>query len=156
MITSRKMTGETLRDAFGLLSQFLRHDVHYLDSSHAYGDGGDNALMDALTLFLHRPELGFVWLGYDGELAVAVCVLSFAISTSTGGLVVKLDDVFVEGRRRDQSIGSAHLEQLKLELRLLNVRRIDTSVHHGNELARTFYAKHGFVPLHEERMSCKL
>ena len=156
MITTRKMTSETVQDAFELLSEFLRYDAHYLESSRAYGDKGDPALIAALNLFLTRPELGFIWLAYDGPTAVAVCVISFAISTSIGGLVVKLDDVFVASNRQHQSVGSVHLEQLKRELRSLNVRRIDTSVHEANEPARSFYSKHGFVPLHEERMACLL
>src|SRR5260370_29204533 len=147
MITSQQMTSESVHDAFKLLSEFLRHDAHYLESSKAYGDEGDRALMVALNLFLARPELGFVWLTYDGQTAVAVCVVSLAISTSIGGLVAKLDDVFVASERRHQSVGSAHLEQLQRELRRLKVRRIDTSVHKTNEAARGFYSKHGFVSL---------
>jgi GNAT superfamily N-acetyltransferase len=156
MITSRKMSNVTVNDAFKLLSEFLRHDEHYLATSQAYGDKGDRALKAALNQFVERSELGFVWLGYEGTLPVAVCVVTFAISTSIGGLVAKLDDVFVARNKQGQSVGSTHLEQLKSELRRLKVRRIDTSVHEGNEQARMFYIKHGFVSLHEERMACRL
>lgn len=156
MITSRKMSHATINDAFKLLSEFLRHDEHYLASSQVYGDEGDRALKTALNQFVDRPELGFVWLAYEGALPVAVCVVSFAISTSIGGLVAKLDDVFVASDKRAQSVGSNHLDQLKTELRRLKVRRIDTSVHQGNEQARMFYIKHGFVSLQEERMACRL
>jgi len=156
MIESRTMTKETIQDAFKLLSEFLRHDVHYLESSQAYGDEGDPGLMRALDLFLVKPELGFVWLAYDNGTPVGVCVVSFAISTSIGALVAKMDDVFVAGDKRAQMIGSTHLDQLKAELRRLNIRRIDTSVHWANDRARDFYHKHGFVSLHEERLACRL
>lgn len=156
MMISCKMSRATMSDAFKLLNEFLRSDKHYLAASQAYGDQGDQALKAALVQFLERPELGFVWLAYDETLPVAVCVVSFAISTSIGGLVAKLDDVFVIKDKRAQSVGSTHLHQLKSELRRLNVRRIDTSVHQGNEQARNFYIKHGFVSLHEERMACRL
>jgi hypothetical protein len=50
----------------------------------------------------------------------------------------------------------SNLEHLKAELRRPYVRRIDTSGHAGNDEARRFYAKHGFVPLNEERLACRL
>jgi GNAT superfamily N-acetyltransferase len=150
------MTADTEDDAFALLSEFLRHDEHYLESSQAYGDLGDAALIAALDLFLKDPGLGFVWLGYDDATPVAVCVVSFAISTSVGGIVAKLDDVFVVRERRGRSVGSLHLDQLKRELSRIHVLRIDTSVHVSNETARGFYLKHGFEALHEERLSFRL
>lgn len=156
MITSQRMTASTVPHAFALLTEFLRHDAHYLDTSQAYGDAGNDALRSALKLFLARPELGFVWLSYDDVTPVAVCVISFAISTSVGSVVAKLDDVFVASERQQQAVGSTHLEHLKAELCRLDVRRIDTSVHAGNDEARRFYAKHGFVPLNEERLACLL
>ena len=87
---------------------------------------------------------------------VAVCVISLAISTSIGALVAKLDDVYVSQTRQGQGIGSAHLNQLKAELRQSGVQRIDTSVHLQNERARRFYARHGFTSLNEERLACVL
>ena len=63
------MTATDVPDAFDMLSAFLSEDEHYLASSKAYGDRGTEALMDALDLFLTRPELGFVWLAYDDEKA---------------------------------------------------------------------------------------
>jgi GNAT superfamily N-acetyltransferase len=142
-------------DAFELINQFLREDPHYLDSSRAYGDEGAGALRRALELFLARPELGFVWLSYDedGE-PVGVCVVCFAVSTSLGALVAKLDDFYVKSGRQGHGVGSAHVEGLKGELRRSAVRRIDTSVHLGNDDARRFYEKHGFNSLGEERLAC--
>jgi GNAT superfamily N-acetyltransferase len=150
------MTIESRADAFALLRVFLDEDEHYLDSSRAYGAGGEAALERALDLFLNTPELGFVWLAYDGDEPVAVCVVCFAISTSAGAIVAKLDDVFVKSGRQGRGIGSAHLAGLKEELRRLNVKRIDTSVHLRNGKARRFYEKHGFRSLAEERLACVL
>jgi hypothetical protein len=42
ILTCARMTAETVDEAFSLLRVFLRHDVHYIDSSAAYGDGGDD------------------------------------------------------------------------------------------------------------------
>lgn len=148
------MTAELLPDAAPLINAFLSEDEYYLDSSGAYGDKGEDGIRDALHLFLDRTDLGFVWLAYDGSLPVGVCVVCFAISTSIGGLVIKLDDVFVRTDRQGEGIGSAMLVQLKDELRRLNVRRIDLGVHVRNQPAIGFYAKNGFLPVGEERLSC--
>jgi GNAT superfamily N-acetyltransferase len=144
MLECRRMTQASQADAFALLRIFLGEDEHYLDSSQAYGAGGEAALESALGLFLRRPELGFVWLAYDGDEPVAVCVVCFAISTSAGAVVAKLDDVFVKSGRQGLGIGSAHLTRLKEELRRLKVRRIDTSVHVRNSAARRCYERQGF------------
>jgi GNAT superfamily N-acetyltransferase len=156
MIECRRMTDASRADAFALLRVFLGEDAHYLDSSQAYGAGGEAALEEALALFLRRAELGFVWLAYEGGEPVAVCVVCFAISTSMGAVVAKLDDVFVASGKQGRGIGAAHLTSLKAELQRLGVRRIDTSVHVRNRAARRFYERHGFRALQEERLACVL
>ena len=153
MTTFARMTDASLEQAFGLLQTFLSEDEHYRDSRAAYGDGGDAALRAALVRFLARPELGFVWLATRQDEAVGVCVVCFAISTSAGGVVAKLDDVYVKGDRQGEGVGSALLDTLKDELRELGVLRIDTSVHMRNRAAKAFYERRGFVPLNEERLA---
>jgi GNAT superfamily N-acetyltransferase len=156
MISCHRMTKELLSDAFTLLSEFLKEDEYYLDSSAAYGDGGNDALQSSLQLFLQHPEIGFVWMAYEDTKPVGVCVVCFAISTSIGAVVAKLDDVFVTTNMQNQKVGSTLITKLKKELRLLNIRRIDTSVHLHNNGARRFYEKHDFLRLNEERLSCQL
>ena len=148
------MTAADVTDAFEMLRVFLREDEHYLASSAAYGDRGFQGLNDALDLFLERPELGFVWLAYDEQGAAGVCVVCYAISTSMGAVVAKLDDVSVKADRRGQGVGTALLEQLKEQLRKELVTRIDVAVHLENPEARKFYEKIGFMALNEERMAC--
>jgi ribosomal protein S18 acetylase RimI-like enzyme len=141
-------------DAFQMLSNFLRADEHYLASSQAYGDLGLKGLNDALDLFLERPELGFVWMAFDENGAAGVCVVCYAISTSMGAVVAKLDDVSVKEDRRGKGIGTALLDELKEQLKREAVTRIDVAVHLENPEARRFYEKLGFVALNEERLSC--
>jgi GNAT superfamily N-acetyltransferase len=140
--------------AEALFLAFLREDTHYLDVASVYGDGGPAALHRALELFIARPELGFVWMAREGEEVVGCCVVCFAISTSRGSLVAKLDDVNVRPGLEGRGIGSAMLASLKDELRRLGVTRIDTATHFDNPGARRFYERHGFASLREERMSC--
>ena len=148
------MTAADVHAAFEILSSFLGADQHYLDSSQAYGDKGIRGLNDALDLFLERPELGFVWLGFDEGGIAAACVISYAISTSMGAIVAKLDDVSVKDDRRGKGLGTAFLETLVEQLRKESVNRIDVAVHKDNPEARRFYEKLGYVALNEERLAC--
>ena len=148
------MGAADVSDAFQMLSDFLGADEHYLASSEAYGDLGLKGLNNALDLFLERPELGFVWMAFDDQGVAGICVVCYAISTSMGAVVAKLDDVSVKADRRGAGIGTALLDQLKDQLRREAVTRIDVAVHMDNPEAKRFYEKTGFVALNEERLSC--
>jgi GNAT superfamily N-acetyltransferase len=150
------MGGADREAARELFLAFLQADPHYLDVAATYGDGGPEALSRALDLFVERPELGFVWMGRRAGEVVGCCVVCFAISTSRGTLVAKLDDVNVRPGLEGQGIGSAMLATLKDELRRAGVMRIDTATHFDNPGARRFYERHGFSTLREERLSCLL
>ncbi len=151
-----RMGADDRAAAAELFLAFLQADPHYLDVAATYGDGGSEALGRALDLFIARPELGFVWMGRRGGEVVGCCVACFAISTSRGTLVAKLDDVNVRPGLEGQGIGSAMLSSLKEELRRAGVTRIDTATHFDNPGARRFYERHGFGSLREERLSCLL
>ena len=151
-----RMARADLDAAESLFLDFLRADPHYLDVAAAYGDAGPGALRRALEMFLARPELGFVWIARSNDEIVGCCVACFAISTSRGTLVAKLDDVNVRPGLEGRGIGGAMLASLKEELRGAGVTRIDTATHFDNPGARRFYERHGFASLREERMSCLL
>lgn len=155
-VACARMDRASLGEAEALFAGFLRRDPHYLDVAAAYGDGGPEALRRALEIFLQRPELGFVWIAREGREAVGCCVACFAISTSRGTLVAKLDDVTVRPGLEGRGIGSAMLAALKDELRRAGATRIDTATHFDNPGARRFYERLGFASLREERMSCLL
>jgi len=148
------MSAADAAGAEALFRAFLESDPHYLDVAGVYGDAGPQALRRALALFLERPELGFVWIAREGAEIVGCCVVCYAISTSRGGLVAKLDDVNVRPGLEGRGIGSAMIASLKEELRRNAVSRIDTATHFDNPGARRFYERHGFASLREERMSC--
>ena len=142
--------------AEALFRAFLESDPHYRDVATVYGDAGPQALRRALAMFVERPELGFVWMARDARQVVGCCVVCYAISTSRGGLVAKLDDVNVRPGLEGRGVGGAMMDSLKHELRRVGVSRIDTATHVDNPGARRFYERHGFASLREERMSCLL
>jgi GNAT superfamily N-acetyltransferase len=147
------MTARTRAQAVRLLGAFLAGDDHYRASAGSYGDGGPQALERALDLFLARPELGFVWLACRGGTPLGACVVCYAISTSRGTLVAKLDDVTVDASQQGQGIGAAMLASLIAHLRAGGVTRIDTACHRANTGAWHFYERLGFRPLDEERLA---
>ena len=156
------MTATTRAGAQALLSAFLRGDDHYRASSGAYGDGGDDALDRALDLFLARPGIGFVWVAQSGGAdaaetpvpeVVGACIVCYAISTSRGSIVAKLDDVTVAAGATGRGVGTAMLETLAAHLAARGVTRIDSACHRDNRGAWRFYERLGFVPLDEERIA---
>ena len=147
------MTAETRAEARRLLGSFLTDDAHYRASAANYGDGGPAALERALDLFLAHPEVGFVWVARHAKRAVGACVVCYAISTSRGAIVVKLDDVTIDSAWQRTGVGSAMLTALARHLREGGIGRIDTACHRGNAGAWRFYERLGFRPLDEERIS---
>jgi ribosomal protein S18 acetylase RimI-like enzyme len=152
-IVCEPMTAATRAHAQRLLGGFLEGDAHYRASAAQYGDGGAEALARALDLFLARPQIGFVWLARAGDAVAGACVVCYAISTSLGGLVAKLDDVTVDPKQHGQGIGTAMLTALVRDLRQRGIGRIDTACHRDNTAAWRFYMRHGFRPLDEERIA---
>ena len=154
------MNAATRDAAHALLGEFLRGDAHYGASSAVYGDGGDRALAEALGLFLARPEIGIVWIASTvdagGAQPVGACVVCYAISTSRGTLVAKLDDVTVAAGWQGRGVGQAMLGALAEYLRTHAITRIDTACHRDNTQAWRFYERLGFRPLDEERISLLL
>jgi GNAT superfamily N-acetyltransferase len=150
------MTAANAPFAIRLLKEFLGEDEFYLDSSTIYGDCGGAGVVRAVDMFLAQPELGFIWLAYLDDKPAGVCIICYAISTSIGGVVAKLDDVYVAEPARNRGVGRTMLARLADELRRNNVRRIDTAVHIKNLNATRFYAALGYRTLHEERLSLLL
>jgi ribosomal protein S18 acetylase RimI-like enzyme len=154
------MTAATRDDARALLGAFLADDAHYRASAAVYGDGGMAALERALDLFLAHPEIGFVWLAQVPEggaaRAVGACVVCRAISTSSGAVVAKLDDVTIHAGWQGRGVGQQMLTALMGHLRAQGIARIDSGCHRDNAGAWRFYERLGFRALDEERIAVLL
>jgi GNAT superfamily N-acetyltransferase len=131
------MAGPERVDAFALMERF-RADTA--------------ALGDALSLFVERPDYGFIWLAYADGIPAACLSVSFGISTEAGGLVAGLRDLFVAAEFRRRGIGSALLVTLQARLDQLEVKLIEA--HYGSDASlRAFFAARGYEVQSETRFS---
>ena len=162
ILTFRRMGSADRREAFELLSGLMLADEYYRDSSTAYSgsertpESIEATLGAALTLFVDRPDYGFIFMAYDGARAVACASVSYAISMSLGDIVGKIEHMVVAPEDRRRGIGTALVEALIAHLRVIGMARIDVDVHVANEGAKQFYRTLGFEPSREERMALLL
>jgi GNAT superfamily N-acetyltransferase len=119
MIECRTMASAERYDAFTLMQRFRSDEA---------------ALGEALTLFVERPDYGFIWLAYLDDHPTACASASLGIDTEAGGLVATVRDLFVVPERRRSGIGSALLLTLHGRLQRLEVRRIDAVVEAASQL----------------------
>jgi GNAT superfamily N-acetyltransferase len=110
MIECRTMASAERYDAYALMERF-RSDAA--------------ALGEALTLFVERPDYGFVWLAYLDDHPTACVSVALGIDTETGGLIATLRDLYVLPERRRSGIGSALLVTLEARLDQLGVTRVE-------------------------------
>ena len=110
------MTSAERYDAFTLMQRFRPDEA---------------ALGAALTLFVDRPDYGFIWLAYLDDLPCGCASVSLGIDSETGGLVATVRDLFVLPERRRHGIGSALLLTLHGRLAHLDVKRIDAVGNHA-------------------------
>jgi GNAT superfamily N-acetyltransferase len=129
MIECRTMGGPERPDAFVLMRAFRADEA---------------ALGDALSLFVDRPDYGFIWLAYDEGVPAACVSVSFAISSERGGILAQLRDLWVAPERRRRGIGSALVATLHGRLDHLDVKRIAAAIPDDAGL-RGFFAARGYT-----------
>jgi GNAT superfamily N-acetyltransferase len=156
------MTAGDRPDAHALLLDLLENDPYYRDSREAYGGArarsGDieSALAQALSLFLDRPDYGYVWMAFEDDRAVGCALVGYAISPALGEVIANVEGLVVAPQERRRGIGSAMLEALAEQLKGAEIARIDMSVNVRNGAAREFCAALGFEPTYEERFALLL
>jgi ribosomal protein S18 acetylase RimI-like enzyme len=161
-LTFRRMGSDDRRDVFALFSQLVLHDDFRLDSQAAYsGRPPDRAaieaaLGEALTLFVDRPDYGFVFMALENERVVACASVSYAISLSLGKIVAQMQHLVVAEGQRRRGVGDALVAALVAQLRRIEIARLDVEVHVANEAAKQFFAQLGFKPSREERVALVL
>ena len=107
------MAGPERFDAFSMMKRFRT----------------DEALLgDALSLFVDREDLGFVWLAYRDDSPVGCCSVGYVIGTDAGGVIAVVRDIYVRPEHRRQGVAKAMLASLAERVNGIDVRRIDAPV----------------------------
>ena len=128
MIECRTMASAERFDAFTLMREFRTDEA---------------ALGAALTLYVERPDYGFVWLAYVDDHPAACVTAALGIDTETGGVVATLRDFFVLPAHRRRGLGSAVLVTLEARLAHLDVVRLD-ALGGGDPALRPFFEARGY------------
>ncbi len=101
------------------------------------------ALGEALTLFVDRPDYGFVWLAYVDDHPAGCITVGLGIDTETGGIVATLRDCYVLPQHRRRGLASALVVTLEARLAHLAVVRID-ALGGGDPALRPFFEARGY------------
>ncbi len=131
------MASPDRREAFDLLVASMQSDPAGRERFEA-GVGA------ALSLFIERPDYGFVYMAFDGTQAVACATVSYAISLAYGTVVAEVENFVVAPQHRREGVGSAFVESLEALLRVEEVGRLDVIVAASNAPGTAFYRSLGF------------
>ncbi len=161
-LTFRRMNSDDRREVFALFSELvLREDYREVARTAHTGTpptraSAEAALGEALTLFIERPDYGFVFVALENDRPVACATISYTISLSLGKIVAELQHLVVTAERRRRGIGSELIEALIEHLRIFEIARLDVEIGSGDEIARRFYLDLGFKATHEECLALVL
>ena len=101
--------------------------------------------LSSLEELLRCPEKGGAWLIRVDGLAAGYFVLTLAFSLEFGGIFALLDELYIEPRFRNQSIGEASLRFIEEQCREFGAAalRLETGI--DNPDAVRFYERHGLT-----------
>ena len=159
LLEFRHMTSGDRGAASEPFRELLLEDEFFRDSAEAYagpaaGAGAIEARLGAaLSLFVERPDYGFVWMAFENERAVGAVAVAYAISIPLGAVAATVEHAIVASGQRRRGIATMMFEVLIGELRRLEIARVDVNVHAANYAGREFYLSLGFLPTNEARLS---
>lgn len=87
-----------------------------------------------------------VWLAWDGEIAVGICVAFFGFSTFQAKPLLNLHDIAVRPGVRGGGIGKLLIEAAAAYAREAGCCKLTLEVREDNEYAKKCYAACGFQP----------
>src|SRR5471030_793318 len=139
VVDCRMMAGPERLDAFSMMKRFRT----------------DEALLgDALSLFVDREDLGFVWLAYRDDCPVGCCSVGYVIGTDAGGVIAVVRDIYVLPEVRREGVATAMLASLAERVNGIDVRRIDVPVA-GDPGLQAFLRAAGYHPTDDQLFSLR-
>jgi len=112
----------------------------HLEDGHPLSLSGPAAISDLLK----GSPLGEIYLVLEDGDVVGYFALCFTMSLEFGGLVVILDDFFIQPSARGRGLGASVLQQVELIAKQKNAVQIFLEVEHSNERAFSLYRKFGW------------
>ncbi|MGE3262369.1 MAG: N-acetyltransferase family protein [Bacteriovoracia bacterium] len=107
---------------------------------------------DAIRSLLRGSELGSIFVIQRLGESIGYCALCFTMSLEFGGLVVILDDFFVQRLHRGQGAGRAALKQIEQIAKDKKAVQLFLEVENTNGRALNFYEGFGFKQRHRRMM----
>ena len=99
----------------------------------------------AIARLLADPVVGRIWIMRDQDLAIGYVVATFGFDFEFAGRDMTVTDVFLKEEYRGRRLGRRLLATVDAFCRIEKIAAIHLQVVHGNDRARAFYEKLGFV-----------
>lgn len=126
----------------------LENETAVLEMAAAFHVEDGHPLKDsspsAIRALLEGSELGQIFLVQRLGETIGYCALCYTMSLEFGGLVVILDDLFIQKPLRGQGAGKAVLAQVEELAKKKKAVQVFLEVENANGRALNFYEKLGF------------
>ena len=143
-VSVRSITLHDVDSVLGLIHAYWQHE--------AIAGFDPVRLRDQLRDFLIHSVYGCGWLVEDAGATVGYLLCTFVYSFEHGGRMAEIDEFFVAQSHRGRGLGRRLLASAREELSGRGFTMLQMQVAEGNEKARSFYARQGFV----EKSGCRL
>ncbi len=97
-----------------------------------------------LSDIINNPEVGDIVIATENSKVVGMVNMLYTISTAVGGVVVILEDMVVSPTAQGRGIGSKLIDYSFELAKSKGCKRITLLTDNDNEIAHSFYKKHGF------------
>lgn len=105
----------------------------------------ESAVRAALEMFLGQPQLGRMWVLWEGDEAVGYIVLTLSFSFEFRGRDAFIDELYIEPGYRRRGLGRMAVDFAERHARDLEVNAVHLEVDHGNDPARELYRRIGYA-----------
>ena len=130
----REATVDDLPVLIEMMEEFYAKSGYSLD--HAEADA-------AFRLVLDHPHHGAIWLSHDDQNVTGYVVLTVAFEMEFGGLVGRIDDLYVRPVERRKGFANDLLQSLLIDCSDRNLKALHVDVAPDNEAAQTLYKNIG-------------
>jgi ribosomal protein S18 acetylase RimI-like enzyme len=120
----------------------LIHDYWSFEGIHHFQQ--DLVTQQLLRLF-NESHLGSCWLSLANNVAVGYLLAVYVFSLENLGLTAEIDELFILPQYRGKGVGKALLQTAELEFLQIGCTSISLQVARGNEPARSFYHRNGYI-----------